>query len=329
MYFCSVGKIVSVQKAIEILKNGGLVAIPTETVYGLAANALNEVAVQNIFISKGRPSNNPLILHFYQWEDAREFVVEVPDDFYILYTHFSPGPLTYLLPKSSLVSEKISANNTTVAIRFPKHPIAQELLKGINFPLAAPSANPSGYISPTQSMHVMQQLGDKIDGVLEGGECAKGIESTIVGWDHEGNVVIYRSGTITAKEISKVLQKEVKVLTGEHKKNVAPGMLSKHYSPKKPTYITKDIKGKMYQFSEKKIGIIWQINPHLSDSNKCINLSFSENGMLETIAKNLYATMYHMDNLDVDVILIEQCLEGNLGVAIADRLSRAGINLDI
>ncbi len=142
-------------------------------------------------------------------------------------------------------------------------------------------------------------------------------------------MVIYRSGTITAKEISDVLKKEVKVLTGEHKKIVAPGMLSKHYSPKKPTYITKDIKGKMYQFSEKKIGIIWQINPHLSDSNKYINLSFSENGMLESIAKNLYATMYHMDNLDVDVILIEQCLEGNLGVAIADRLSRAGINLDI
>jgi L-threonylcarbamoyladenylate synthase len=324
-----VGKIVSVQKAIEILKNGGLVAIPTETVYGLAANALNEVAVQNIFKSKGRPSNNPLILHFYQWEDAVSFVGEVPDNFYKLYTHFSPGPLTYLLPKSNLVSEKITANNTTVAIRFPQHPVAQELLKGINFPLAAPSANPSGYISPTQSIHVMQQLGDKIDGVLEGGECAKGIESTIVGWDEEGGVVIYRSGTITAKEISDVLQKDVKVLTGEHKKIVAPGMLSKHYSPKKSTYITKDIKGKLHYFSENKIGIIWQINPNLFDTSKCINLSFSENGKLETIAKNLYATMYQMDNFDVDVILIEQCLEGNLGVAIADRLSRAGINLDI
>lgn len=329
MYFCSVGKIVSVQKAIEILKNGGLVAIPTETVYGLAANALNEVAVQNIFKSKGRPSNNPLILHFYQWEDAQSFVGEVPDDFHKLYTHFSPGPLTYLLPKSSLVSEKISANNTTVAIRFPQHPVAQELLKGIDFPLAAPSANPSGYISPTQSVHVIQQLGDKIDGVIEGGECDKGIESTIVGWNEEGGVVIYRSGTITTKEISDVLQKDVKVLTGEHKKIVAPGMLSKHYSPKKPTYITKDIKGKLPNFSEIKIGIIWQINPNLSNTNKCINLSFSENGKLDTIAKNLYATMYQMDSLDVDVILIEQCFEGNLGVAIADRLSRAGINLDI
>lgn len=329
MYFCSVGKIVSVQKAVEILKNGGLVAIPTETVYGLAANALNEDAVQNIFKSKGRPSNNPLILHFYQWEDAVSFVGKVPDDFYKLYAYFSPGPLTYLLPKSSLVSEKISAKNTTVAIRFPQHPIAQELLKNIDFPLAAPSANPSGYISPTQSFHVIQQLGDKIDGVVEGGECTKGIESTIVGWDEWGNVLVYRSGTITAKEISEVLQKDVKVVTGEHKKIVAPGMLSKHYSPKKPTYITANVNQKIHHFSEKKIGIIWQIKPDVTMFDNCINLSFSENGDLKTIAKNLYSTMYQMDNLDVDIILIEKCLEGDLGLAIADRLSRAGINLDI
>lgn len=329
MYFCSVGKIVSVQKAVEILKNGGLVAIPTETVYGLAANALNEDAVQNIFKSKGRPSNNPLILHFNDWEDAEPFVQNVPEDFHKLYRKFSPGPISYLLPKSALVSEKISAKNTTVAIRFPAHPVAKALLKELNFPLAAPSANPSGYISPTQSVHVIQQLGDKIDGVIEGGECTKGIESTIVGWDEEGRVVIYRNGTITAKEIGDVLRKEVKVLTGEHKKIVAPGMLSKHYSPKKPTYITANINQKTHLFSEKKIGIIWQIKPDVTMFDNCINLSFSENGDLKTIAKNLYSTMYQMDNLDVDIILIEKCLEGDLGLAIADRLSRAGINLDI
>jgi L-threonylcarbamoyladenylate synthase len=329
MYFCKVKKIVGIHKAIEILKNGGLVAIPTETVYGLAANALNEDAVQNIFLTKGRPSNNPLILHFLKWDDAKQYVNNVPDDFYKLYSNFSPGPITYLLPKSALVSEKISANNSTVAVRFPLHPVTQELLKNINFPLAAPSANPSGYISPTQSIHVINQLGDKIGGVLEGGECVKGIESTIVGWDVEGNVMIYRSGTITAKEISDILQKEVKVVTGEHKKNIAPGMLSKHYSPKKPTYITNDVRSKIHKFSEKKIGIIWQNKSDYSGFNECVNLSFSESGKLETIAKNLYATMYQMDNLDVDVILIEKCLEDDLGLAIADRLSRAGINLDV
>jgi len=329
MYFCTVGKIVSLQQAITILQNGGLVAIPTETVYGLAANALNLNSVENIYKSKGRPSNNPLILHFNEWKDAEPFVQNVPEDFFKLYAKFSPGPISYLLPKSALVSEKISAKNTTVAIRFPSHPIAKALLNELNFPLAAPSANPSGYISPTQSHHVLQQLGDKIDGVLEGGECAKGIESTIVGWDENGEIVIYRLGTITAVEIEKVLEKPVKVLTGEHKKIVAPGMLSKHYSPQKPTYITKDLRGKIHQFSEKKIGIIWQIKPDVFDLNDCINLSFSDNGNLEIIAKNLYKTMYKIDNLDVDVILIEQCLEGELGLAIADRLSRAGINLDI
>ena len=194
-----------ITRAKAYLEQGALVAIPTETVYGLAANGTSKTAIQSIYTAKGRPSNNPLILHFPNLEKIRPFVDGITEDVKLLANAFWPGPLTLLLPKSDMVLDIVTAGLPRVAVRVPNHPKTLALLEQLDFPLAAPSANPSGYISPTQASHVEQQLGDKIAMVLDGGACKKGLESTILGWDAQGQPTIYRKGVITAEAIEKVL----------------------------------------------------------------------------------------------------------------------------
>ncbi|MCH5296058.1 MAG: threonylcarbamoyl-AMP synthase [Ruminococcus sp.] len=227
-----------IEKAAEILKNGGLVGLPTETVYGLAANALNGKSVAKIFEAKGRPMDNPLIVHIADFSDIEKYnlVSEIPKQAYKLADAFWPGPLTIIMKKSNIIPNEVSAGLSTVAIRFPSHPVAQRVIKASGVPLAAPSANLSGSPSPTTALHVINDLNGKIDAVIDGGVCDVGLESTVITLATEVPRVL-RPGGITVEQLSSVLGKiDVDDAVVHKLKDGAvassPGMKYKHYAPK-------------------------------------------------------------------------------------------------
>lgn len=227
-----------ISKAAQILKNGGLVGMPTETVYGLAADALNPQAVANIFKAKGRPMDNPLIVHIADFDDIKKFnlVREIPESAKKLASAFWPGPLTMIMKKSDVIPNEVSAGLDTVAIRFPSHGVAQALIKAADTPLAAPSANLSGSPSPTTANHVMNDLNGKIDAVLDGGTCDVGVESTVITLANDVPRIL-RPGGITYEQLSKVLGTVEVDNAVLHKlengvKAASPGMKYKHYAPK-------------------------------------------------------------------------------------------------
>ena len=211
------------KRAARLLAGGKLVAIPTETVYGLAANALDEYAVEQIFVTKGRPHFNPLIIHIGAKQELSKYVTEVPEMAQRLIDAFWPGPLTLLLPKKEIVPDLITASLPRVAVRMPNHPLTLQLLQSLDFPLAAPSANPFCYISPTRAVHVEQQIGEKIPYILDGGACEQGLESTIVGFE-KGLPVVYRLGAITPEAIEAVAG-QIKIHQKVSVQPVGPGML--------------------------------------------------------------------------------------------------------
>ena len=228
----------NINKAAEILKNGGLVGIPTETVYGLAANALNGKAVAKIFAAKGRPMDNPLIVHIADFNDIERFnlVREIPENAKKLAKVFWPGPLTMIMKKSDIIPDEVSAGLDTVAVRFPSHPAAQAIIKAADIPLAAPSANLSGSPSPTTAEHVMNDMNGRIEAVFDGGACSVGLESTVITLAGEVPRVL-RPGGLTVEMLKDVLG-EVEVDNAVlHKlangaKAASPGMKYKHYAPK-------------------------------------------------------------------------------------------------
>lgn len=315
--------LVQVTKDISVAKDyldaDELVAIPTETVYGLAAKGTSTKALKRIFEAKGRPINNPLILHFKDLESITPFITALTDGVTELASEFWPGPLTLLLPKSKMVPDTVTAGSDRVAVRVPKHPITLELLKTLNYPLAAPSANPSGYISPTRPDHVKKQLGKKIKLILDGGPCTSGIESTILGWEN-GIPIIYRKGVITSEQIGNVLGQRPQL---KKRSNVleAPGMLSSHYAPNTKTVVTDQIKKTVDVHINKKIGLL-TFNKYqgLKVEKKLV---LTENGSLEEMAKNLYAAMHELDTLGLDIIIIEKAPDQGIGKAINDRLLRS------
>ena len=227
-----------IEKAAQILKDGGLVGIPTETVYGLAANALDGAAVAKIFEAKGRPMDNPLIVHVADFNDIESFelVSEIPGSARLLAKRFWPGPLTMIMKKGKAVPDEVSAGLDTVAIRFPSHPVAQAIIRAAQLPLAAPSANLSGSPSPTTARHVMNDLDGKIEAVLDGGECEVGLESTVITLA-DGVPRVLRPGGVTVEQLRETLG-EVEVDDAvlnqleEGKKAASPGMKYKHYAPK-------------------------------------------------------------------------------------------------
>jgi L-threonylcarbamoyladenylate synthase len=226
----------AIQTAGAILKNGGLVGIPTETVYGLAADALNGAAVAKIFKAKGRPMDNPLIVHISEFSQINRLVKAVPEHAKQLAEHFWPGPLTIILPKSDIIPDEVSAGLSTVAVRFPVHPAARAVIDAAGTPLAAPSANLSGHPSPTTAAHVMTDLSGKIDAVLDGGTCAVGVESTVITLATPTPCLL-RPGGITLEQLRSVLGEvnmDNAVLNPLPKgvKASSPGMKYKHYSPK-------------------------------------------------------------------------------------------------
>ncbi len=305
--------------AARLLQAGELVGIPTETVYGLAGNALNEAAVAKIFVVKNRPRFDPLIVHTSSIALMETLVLEIPAKARLLAATFMPGPLTLLLPKKEWIPDLVTAGSPLVAVRIPKHPMALVLLQKLDFPIAAPSANPFGYISPTTAQHVAQQLGNKIPYILDGGACTVGLESTIVGFEKE-EVIIFRKGGIPVEAIEKIIG-SVTVQAHSSSQPQAPGMLQSHYAPRIPL-ILGDIKHLIAQHQGKKIGII-AFQQDFSSAYPAVILSPS--GNFEEAARRLFAGMRYLDSLPLDLILAELVPEEDLGRAINDRLRRAAV----
>ena len=309
-----------INRAKEALLNNELVAIPTETVYGLAANAYDESAIMKIFELKNRPLHNPLIIHIKSIAAIHDVAIEIPQVALKLAEKIWPGPLTLVLKKQNHISDLITAGKETVAIRVPNHPLTLDLLNQLDFALVAPSANPFGSISPTTAQHVFNYFDETLNVILDGGECEKGIESTIIGFDNE-QPILYRLGSISVEEIEEIVGR-LHLNTNNEMAPMAPGMLSRHYAPNTDTYLTNDIPKFLKFFNDKKIGLLLFMNP--IENNKIVHQEvLSKSGDLKEAAKNLYAAMHRLDQMNLDVILAERFPDIDLGKTINDKLERA------
>jgi L-threonylcarbamoyladenylate synthase len=315
-----------IPKSIEILRNGGLVAIPTETVYGLAANGLDEIAVASIFAAKNRPYFDPLILHIGNPNMLNQLVSNVPQNAKILMAAFWPGPLTFVLPKTPNVPDIVTAGQASVAVRMPNHPTTINLLNQIDFPLAAPSANPFGYVSPTTAAHVFDQLGAKIDYILDGGNCIVGLESTIISFMDEENPCILRLGGITKDEIEAIIG-EVNENINQNSNPSAPGQLDQHYSP---FCKLKDLKNATVENLHNSTILFYSPESHicaqLIKQKEKLNfeaLYFTENNTETQAASHLFSILRDLDAKGLSEVYFEWAPNEGLGLAINDRLKRA------
>lgn len=307
-------------KAAQLLRKGELVAIPTETVYGLAANAFLDDAIRSIYELKNRPLINPLIFHVKSIDCIYKLAKNVPNDAIKLAEAFWPGPLTMVLDKKDHISDLATAGKRTIGIRMPDHEVTLNLLEMLEFPLVAPSANRSNHISPTSADHVRQSFKDRAPDILDGGDCKTGIESTIVGFKTDG-VYLYRQGAISINEIEALLGCKVLEMQNEVSPE-SPGMFKKHYSPNTPLYIADRISSALMSDNDKRVGLISYRENHV-EFNAVVHRSLSENGDLNEAASNLYAALYELDSLGLDFILVERVPERGIGKAINDRLTRA------
>jgi len=310
----------AINQAKKALKDNEIIAIPTETVYGLAGNAYSEKAIGKIFALKKRPFYNPLIVHIKSAEFLINVACEIPDVAKELAAEFWPGPLTLVLKKKTIIPDIVTAGKDTVAIRVPNHPLALNLLEQLDFPLAAPSANPFGSISPTSALHVYNYFEDNLGIILDGGECEKGIESTIIGFE-DNQPIVYRLGSLSIEQIE---NKVGKVLTKNHDDATpqAPGMLSRHYAPSTDTYLTNDVKQMIQAHPNKKIGLLLFQN-QLKNTPVAHQEMLSSSGNLKEAAKNLYAAMHRLDKLNLDLIIAEELPNTGLGKTLNDKLQRA------
>ena len=301
----------------DYLKAGNVVGIPTETVYGLAGNALNPDAVLTIFRVKNRPAFDPLIVHTDSLDKAEQYVSAISDAARQLANACWPGPLTLLLPKSPLIPDLVTSGLPTVAIRIPAHPLTLALLQSLDFPLAAPSANPFGYISPTTAQHVADQLGDQVPYILDGGPAGIGLESTIVGFEN-ATPVVYRLGGMALEQIERLIG-PVAVRTHSTSNPQAPGMLSSHYAPRKPLIL---LPPSTTPPSGDRTGVLAFREPFggIRTEHQCV---LSPTGDLAEAARNLFAHLRALDSLDLDVLYAEPLPYTGLGRAINDRLRRA------
>ncbi|OOV29441.1 threonylcarbamoyl-AMP synthase [Flavobacterium sp. LM5] len=311
-----------IQKAANLLTKGAVVAIPTETVYGLAGNIFNEKAIRTIFDLKKRPLYNPLIVHLKSYSDLEQVAVAIPDKARALAEAFWPGPLTLVLKKQPNISDLITAGKDTVAVRVPNHPVALALLNSLDFPLAAPSANPFGSISPTTASHVSNYFDTADLFVLDGGDCARGIESTIVGFEGD-EPILYRAGATNISAIEAVVG-PLKVFTKDDIAPVAPGMLSKHYAPSTPTFFTTNISESLENYCNKRIGLLSFCQTYNHPAIVFQN-QLSKNQNLEEAASRLYALLHELDAQDIEVLLVEKVPHEGIGIAINDKLQRASV----
>uniref|UniRef100_UPI00195DB828 L-threonylcarbamoyladenylate synthase n=1 Tax=Alkaliphilus hydrothermalis TaxID=1482730 RepID=UPI00195DB828 len=319
----------------KILKNGGTVAFPTETVYGLGANGLDPNAVKKIFIAKGRPADNPLILHIANPQDVEPLVMEIPEVAIKLMETFWPGPLTLLMKKSSIVPKETTGGLDTVGIRIPQHPIARKLIEGAGVPVAAPSANVSGKPSPTKAEHVIKDLTGKVDAIVAGGNSDVGVESTVLDLTVEPPTIL-RPGGIT-KEMLEMILPEVAIDPALEDKNFtmspkSPGMKYTHYAPKADVTIIKGQLDKVVdemmavqkkcQSEGRVIGVICTDETEKFFGNHLVKSMGSRSNPKE-IAANLFRILREFDETDVEVIIAEAVEETGLGQAIMNRLMKA------
>ena len=351
----------AIAEAAQVIRAGGLVAFPTETVYGLGANALDAQACARIYEAKQRTLNDPLIVHVEQNSTPETLVqngwiafepsniqtvrtlrtpqtLQTLETFRTLQTHFWPGPLTLVLPRGKHIPTIVSSGRDTVAMRMPNHPVAQALIQASGVPIAAPSANRFGHVSPTTAQHVLDDLDGRIDLVLDGGPTHIGVESTVLDLTSHPPRIL-RPGGITREQINAVLSAECLVLSGEvvslqssavsSQPMPAPGMLEKHYAPNARLIITNDIDDLLARYSALsaqdaalKIGLLLMVQ-HVGCCQHINGPTFVLGETLEQVAQRLYAGLRVLDSAEVDVILAVAIPRSGLGEAIADRLQRA------
>jgi L-threonylcarbamoyladenylate synthase len=314
----TVGK--KLEIAVALLSENELVAIPTETVYGLAGNALNESAVVKIYSAKDRPSFNPLIIHVATVAAIKEYA-ELDPISQQLAEAFMPGPFTLLLPKKSIIPDLVTAGSSKVAVRIPRHPLTLRLLQQLNFPLAAPSANPFGYVSPTTAKHVLDGLNNRVDYILDGGPCEVGVESTIAEVK-DGQIILHRLGAITAEEMEAVTGLPVVQKVGTESFET-PGQMKSHYATKIPLYLG-DIPTLLQEHKEKNIATISFCKSYegLISGHQYI---LSPKCDINEAAQHLFAVMRNIDEFNFDLIIAEPFPDKGLGRAINDRLERAQV----
>lgn len=308
------------KQAIALLNNDEVIAIPTETVYGLAGNVYSEKAIRKIFELKNRPLFNPLIVHIKSLAYLENVAIDIPEAALKLAETFFPGALTLVLKKQKTIPDSVTAGKNTVAIRVPNHPITLSLLEQLDFPLAAPSANPFGAISPTSAEHVKAYFKNKLPLILDGGICEKGLESTIIGFQNN-EPVLYRHGAISVEEIENVVGK-LKIVTKSKTIPDAPGMLSKHYAPKTKFFFTNDVVEAIKKYSGKKIGLLL-FDKRINDTTILHQEILSPTGNLRQAASKLYSALHRLDKCKLDIIIAKRFPDTELGKTINDRLERA------
>jgi L-threonylcarbamoyladenylate synthase len=317
----------------KIISDGGLVAFPTETVYGLGANAFCAEAVRNIFKAKGRPADNPLIVHVSCFDEVREVAREIPENAKVLFDRFSPGPLTVILRKSAFIPDAVTAGLDTVAVRIPSHPAARALIRMSAVPIAAPSANRSGKPSPTRAEHVINDMMGRIDAIIDGGACSVGLESTVVDMTGE-HPVLLRPGGVTFEEIKSVLpdaEIDIHILKAVEATEApkCPGMKYKHYAPDAEVYVVEGkreaasakIKELISQNKGKRVGVI----ALGSESYNAELVLYAGQDNVE-YANKLFDYLRECDKNDIDIVFAEFCYDDEYALAVKNRLYKAAAN---
>lgn len=309
----------SVELAAEILRRGGTVALPTETVYGLGANALDPNAVAKIFAAKQRPFFDPLIVHLAHMDWIPRVASEFPPVAHRLAEAFWPGPLTLVVPKAADVPDLVTSGLPSVGLRIPDHPLTRQVLELANVPIAAPSANPFGRLSPTTAEHVQQQLGNRIDAILDGGPCRVGVESTIV--QVEGDqLTLLRPGGIPLEAIERLVGRvKPQPSATPSERPAAPGMLASHYAPRTPLAIGSEIPAEPMW---KRAGLLAFTSPTDSSRYEIVEI-LSPNGDLTAAAANFFQALHRLDAAGLDGIFAQSLPDDGLGRALNDRLRRA------
>lgn len=319
------------KKAADALKNGGLAAFPTETVYGLGADAFNEEAVKNIYKAKGRPSDNPMIVHIADKNDIFRICSEVPPSAELLIEKFSPGPITYILKKNKYINDTVTAGLDTVAVRIPSNKTARELIRLCGFPIAAPSANLSGRPSPTKAEHVIEDMDGRIEYIIDGGDCNIGLESTVA--DMTGSFpVILRPGAVTLEMMRRYIPETVlnTQLTGDIPKS--PGMKYKHYAPKADVVVVEGERenGVIEKINElcgknsgKRIGVILKEKTPVKISADFILYAGKTNN---EYASRLFALLRECDKKNADIVFAEIDTSDGIGTAVKNRIYKASAN---
>lgn len=309
----------SISEAAGCLRAGKLVAFPTETVYGLGANALDAGAVARVFEAKNRPHFDPLIVHIADEAWLPRLVIEIPPAARKLAEAFWPGPLTLVLPKTDLIPDLVTSGLPGVAVRMPSHPMARQLLRETDLPVAAPSANPFGQLSPTTAQHVAETLGERIDLILDGGPCEVGVESTVVQVQADGAVLL-RQGGITQEDIERIIGSIAVRSSSSSGAAPAPGMLDQHYAPRTPLRLYEEVQPA--DLSGRRVGALLLAPRPLPVAAEAVEV-LTEQGDLKIAAAGFFAALRRLDRLKLDVIIAWPFPDTGLGRALNDRLRRA------